>query len=113
MIEMTRAILVAVVLSCFVVGNAAAGFKSGNELFNSCESGENPKTAVEYLDGAECRGYVVGIADALLAKCLPSRVTEGQLVAVVLLWLRNHPEVRHYAANSLVFEALKENFHCN
>jgi hypothetical protein len=35
------------------------------------------------------------------------------VVDVVRLWLRDHPENRHYGAPSIVAQALKEKFPCH
>ena len=39
-------------------------------------------------------------------------ITVGQLVEVVVNYLRDHPEARHYAANSVAGVALKQAFPC-
>jgi hypothetical protein len=48
--------------------------------------------------------------------CVPqgnSGVRTDQLLDVVLLYLRDHPETRHQPAPALVINALKEKSPCN
>jgi hypothetical protein len=59
---MTRAILVAVVLSCLVVATQArADFYDGNKLWERCQ---DPSTQLF------CHGYIIGAVDALITKQL-------------------------------------------
>jgi hypothetical protein len=44
---------------------------------------------------------------------MPESVTQGQMVDIVKLWLRDHPHKRHLSAESLIVAALKEKFPCN
>ena len=107
--KMTRAILVAVALSCFGVGGAHA-FDNGNELHESCQRPESPASR------GLCSGYIVGVADTLKnlgAFCWPRGSTRGQVTDVVTLYLRDHPEKRHLPAYELVTAALKEKFPCS
>ena len=112
MMEMTRTILIAVVLCLSTFGNqavAVAKFYDGYKLQALCE-----------FDGvwhdAFCFGYVMGIVDHAMNDdviCVPNGVKAAQLPGVVKLWLRQHPESWHYAADSLVVNALNEKFPCN
>jgi hypothetical protein len=111
---MRRAMLVAVALSSLVVQEAdAAAYIDGNKLLEECEN-----VQTEFWQGT-CDGYVVGVQDALDGLrlfCVPegsSGVVAKQLVDVVKLYLRDHPESQHYSASSQVTEALKEKFPCN
>jgi hypothetical protein len=118
-------IAVAVVLSCLVVIEPAAArekrlaFVDGTKLDEACGDG----TA---FDASFCYGYVFGVADSAESTqsvkgqrmwCWPDelRVDEAmdQSVKAVQLYLRDHPENRHFAGNFLVAAALKEKFPCN
>lgn len=84
-------------------------FQTGNELFMKCENNV-------WIDEGFCNGFVSGVADTLSmtgkAVCFPANVTVGQAQAVVVSYLRIHPQDRHLAASSLVAAALKEAFPC-
>lgn len=107
---MRRAILVAVALSCFVMGKATAAAYDGNKLFEFCEKTDD-------VSFGFCFGYVSGVVDATFDEghyCWSAPgVKSQQLKDVVTLWLRDHPEKRHLPADELVATALKEKFPCN
>lgn len=101
--------------SIFFAQPSAAGWMSGNELLSACEE---MNEAIKYQQLGWCRGYIVGIADAMSpgnsvngykAK-FTAGITVQQLTDVVLKFLREHPEDRHYSAGSLVAEALSKAF---
>jgi hypothetical protein len=105
--KMTRTVLVAVALCCFVLHDSNA--RDGNQLSRDC-NGQNA-----FSDGA-CAGYIIGAKDALETRgvfCLPPGIEQGQAIDVVKLYLHDHPEKRHLPADELVEIALKEKFPCN
>ena len=66
-----------------------------------------------------CLGYIAGIAEAMeggpvgpWVACVPPRLTFRQLTDITMQLLNEHPELRHYAAASLVAKALSEAFPC-
>jgi len=66
-----------------------------------------------------CGDYVLSIADALMmgrvgrwTACIPSGVTDDQVVDVAIRFLDAHPARRGSAASELVAEALAEAFPC-
>jgi Rap1a immunity proteins len=90
----------------------STGFLNGNQLYERCNNAMGKLT---------CLGYVVGIADAILADgavsgwkaCIPvDKVSAGQLFNVVTQYLASHPEVRFLSAVSVVAGALHEAFPC-
>ena len=106
---MRRAILIAMVLCCVGAGGADA-VGNGNELYEFCQK---PDSSV--MRGV-CGGYVTGVSDALRASgsfCWPQGGTRGQVIDVVTIYLRDHPEKRHLLAFDLVSAALMEKFPCN
>jgi hypothetical protein len=91
-------------------------FISGNELHGALV---NFKSTRQNLDGAKGVGYVMGVHDALNGRtsagyCFqsPKNVTSGQLSDVVLKYLEDNPQLRHYSGNSLVSAALAQSFPC-
>ena len=82
------------------------GFLTANKLYDECTSGS-----------LFCSVYVIGVSDALIAVkpnlfCAPLGITVDQEVAVVVKYLRDHPETWHYSASSEVGVALKKAFPC-
>jgi hypothetical protein len=73
-------------------------------------------------DALQCMHYVAGFLDgydiaSAVEKgkpflCLPHDSNIGQIVRVVVKWLRDHPEKLNQAASVCVFEALGDAFMC-
>jgi hypothetical protein len=83
------------------------GFLSGNELYQKCTA--------EAVGKSYCVGYVTGIADVMqISKslCVPDGVTVGQMVDVIVKYLRDHPEKRHYSVAAATFNTLSQTFPC-
>jgi Rap1a immunity proteins len=115
---MHRAILVAAALLLTISGRANAIYFTGNDLWVWCQ--HTNASQQKPLDAGLCTGYIWGVVDVFVdAKrmfCVPqgnSGVRTDQLLDVVLLYLRDHPETRHQPAPALVINALKEKFPCN
>ena len=104
-------------------GKAAPVFYvTGQSLNEICEEGEQG----DHTSKLVCAAYIVGAYDAgdfdiepLIKKtifswrnCMPNDVGQVQLVAVVVSWIRSHPEQWHYGASSLVGRALSETWPC-
>jgi hypothetical protein len=91
------------------------GFYGWVQLFSDCEEGQAPASPADMFWGM-CLGYILGAADALQSAhkiCIPKGVEAAQVLDVVKLYIRQHPEVRHYSASHLVVTALNEKFSCN
>jgi hypothetical protein len=92
--------------------HAKAAWQSGNGLYQYCTAQQ------EML----CYGYVEGILDMTLfaeetmrlrySICTPQGVTSRELVDVVVKYLKNNPEKRHFTAAGEVWGALSEAFPC-
>ena len=114
-----RTMLVAVALSSLLAAKAAANYFDGNELLAWCENWHREMDPDDdLLLGGYCGGFA-GVVDTLVNKphtfCVPQGpggVSSAQLVEVVKLYLRDHPDNRHLAASLLVMQALKEKFPC-
>ena len=101
------------------VTSARAGYMSGFDLLESCK----PKVtnAVYRLKVAECRGYVIGVADTfdcskdVLGYKWNSRISLSQeeLVNAVIRWLNAHPRQLHHQAGGLIAAALAQSFPCS
>ena len=81
------------------------------------------KVPLDIAESHLCLGFIVGIhnshdaftqwGDMEKEFCTHKDVDVNQLVLVAVKYLESHPEDLHYAASSLVINALKEAFPCN
>jgi hypothetical protein len=92
---------------------AAGEFKTGNEVKVGLE-GWVDKQSTEYVRDAVAFGYVIGVHDALSGTlvCSGANVTQGQVIEVVLKYMRNNPEVLDQSADRVVTAALKTVWPC-
>jgi hypothetical protein len=98
-------------------------YETGNDLLSECQGGE--QSGNNNLDYARCEAYVRGAVDMigslqgeiskrdgksawrLTSVCLPTGATTGQLVDVVVKFLKENPEQRaDKAAGWLVIRAV-------
>jgi hypothetical protein len=75
-------------------GVAVANIRNGNELLESC-------TASQKLDA-------IAVLNGHHETCPPRGVTTGQILEVVVNYLRHHPETRHGPPSPLVMMAIRE-----
>lgn len=85
---------------------ARAGFVDGNELLRL--SGGSASERLYAL------GYITGVADAGhgAVYCLPSTVTDGQIMDMTERMLREFPERRNESADPLIMRMLKAAWPC-
>jgi Rap1a immunity proteins len=106
--------LVAVVLMLVSMDPAAGGFfLTGNALKSKLEKVESNYFADG--DATLALGYVMGVSDVYSAVgfiCSSNYVTSGQVAAVVLKYMREHPEQLDISAEAIIFEASKETWPC-
>jgi Rap1a immunity proteins len=89
-------------------GGAAAENQNGNELLTECTAQD---TTLQM-----CIAYIRGARDMLDAlqlagsgqRCIPQLATLGQVKDVVVRYLRQHPEERHYWRATLIIAAVRE-----
>lgn len=96
-----------------VPADAAGEFKSGNEIKIGLE-GWVDKNSTEYVRDGVAFGYVIGVHDALsgVAVCSGENVTQGQVINVVLKFMRQNPEILDRSADQVVAAALKAVWPC-
>jgi hypothetical protein len=102
---------------------------SGNAFVRLCSAVEKDKTTdEEALTSIACVSYVKGFVAGITAQagftasktkqktpkmfCLPEDVEPGQLVRIVLKFVRNNPGDAHRRTDLLVAIALREAFPC-
>jgi hypothetical protein len=91
-------------------GSSSRDYLTGKKLYEICTSTSSDL----------CMGYVIGVADALNLStfkqynifCAPTNVSAHQELAVVIKYLRDHPDTRHYSAASEIGVALAMAFPC-
>ncbi len=89
---------------------------TGNEIYSMCKVGP----INELNEHLVCAGYLTAVSDMLANRnvvngfvaCIPNTLGNGQGKDVVVKWLRDNPQVRHYPALSLVAQAWSEAFPC-
>lgn len=116
----TWAIMLAACMAVSInpIADARSGYLSGSDLLESCKP--HLIDTVYRLKVAECRGYVIGVADtfdcsrAVLGVRWNSRTRASQeeLVTTVIIWLNAHPRELHHQADGLIAAALSEAFPC-
>lgn len=112
------AFTIAAVLAFSSAECAVAGFVSGSDLLESCAPSRADRGY--RLKVAECRGYVIGVADTFDCKNQllgfswrnNMEASQQELVDVVIRWISRHPDILFYEADGLVAAALSEQFPC-
>ena len=96
-------LIVAAVLVVSMAGIVQAKPTTGNDLMQHC---------VATPDGF-CAGYVGGVIDTSYALfCFPPEATKRQIINITIMYLRDHPEILHLFAPSLVIKAMRAAFPC-
>lgn len=103
---------------------------SGNAFLQTCSAVDKPTeamTSIEMLHGNICLAYIVGLVDGvslqvdlsrvsshaeLFPYCLSDEVGNGQLVRVLLKYIRDNPAKAHLPTATLFGMAMKEAFPC-
>lgn len=96
------------------IAGSDSSYANGQQLHQFCQ--EERAASVEH--GA-CYFYSTAVADVLATTvvnnfraCIPKAVKSEQVRDVVIKFLDDHPELRHYAASGLVAEAISKAFPC-
>lgn len=85
----------------------------GRSLYESCQAIDSARNEATFN---ECAFYIKGVFDtyAMLDSsfnaCLPSKMTSGRVLEIVMDYLDKHPEKRDFSASLLVQTALTEAF---
>lgn len=117
-------------LTFAAVGAYAQDFRvpdtsTGNAFLSSCSVVEKVgPTHDDFVSAVYCLGYIHGLMDGLRASpwagvCMPTdaeagkyKVTTGQLVSILLKYVRDNPETAHYQTATLFVRALERAFPC-
>jgi Rap1a immunity proteins len=104
-VKTIRIIFAAVFLLSPTFAFSAKGFVTGDDLYSRCS-----------INSPSCTGYIAGVSDIMSTNddiCLPNHGTIQQIVDIVVKYLSEHPERRHYGAASESGIALMQAFPCN
>lgn len=106
--------LIGIFLVILVNYPVKAEFYTGNDLYKIC-GGTVETTPI-------CSAYITGVTDAFIfastknvpnSPCLPyDTVTIAQIRDIVVKYLSENPDQRHYTASSNILVALKRAFPC-
>ena len=105
-----RALLVVALVWPILPVTVHANFQDGNTLLTLCE-------AEPISQRSMCLAYISGVIDGHLSVsdslyCAPGNVTAGQLMGIVVEYLRGNPDQRRYSAASTIGTALTQAFPC-
>jgi hypothetical protein len=112
---MTNRLAIALALCVVPMAAAEAGsYETGTSLKAKCDESDAS------IQKMACTSYIAATADAMddgnsldgFRACIPVKITQGQLMAVIQRSLSRHPEKLHLSASGLVAKALAEAFSC-
>ncbi len=113
------AVFVLLAGSCASQEKSSSGsFTDGNTLLDYCIETEKSTSDPEFYKAIMCSGYVDAAIDATAIPnvqtnyCFPAGVKRRQIYAVVLKYLRDHPEQLHLNGVVLVHKAIESAFPC-
>jgi len=99
--------------------------ESGNAFLTQCElvlDRSSMKEKGDPVDAGECFGYVVGVNHGVRMAydivgqpqpyCLPDGVTHGQMMRVLIKFIKDHPEKAHQPTVGLEIESFMDAFPC-
>lgn len=96
---------------------AHGAFVDGNALYAECTATKDDATY--FSKASRCMGYVLGVYDDMMfvlqaqygkGDCTPNRITAGQITDIVIKYIRDNPQERHFSGALLVRVALFEAF---
>lgn len=122
---MRKIILVRLIMFLMILSPSVFAFPTltGKELLNYCEVSldihDNNMGRVQiesdFLQGAKagfCEGYLRGIDEAHGKKCLPENNERLANIAIIVKYLKDHPQQLDSPASYLVLKAYQYYFHC-
>ncbi len=96
--------------------------ESGNAFLSLCEDSADSASKQSHLQQGECFGYVDGVDDGIRIAydimsqpkpyCLPDGVTHGQMMRVLIKFIKDHPEKAHSQTRVLEIRSFMDAFPC-
>jgi hypothetical protein len=129
MLGAMRYLIAILLLSCW------ASAQVSDQSLNAPDSGTNFMRVCNAVDSSAttkgiCLGYVLGTTDGIKLGvrvehgivaattaneplfCLPSEVTSGQLLRILVKYIKAHPEQEHWQTPTLILTAAMDSFPC-
>jgi hypothetical protein len=108
---MSRPVAVVLYTLIAVCTQAHAEFRTGNDIKAGLEAWERQNYSFEATYAA---GYVIGAFDtsSSVNVCAPANITVGQVTALVLKYMQEHPEILHFSGDIVVNRALSNAWPC-
>jgi hypothetical protein len=110
--------MIAAVALMLSAGPAAAGFLTGDGLLEQCREYEKSQAGQDYsyVEAGLCLGYITGVGDMVKAAtsraCPPEDANRGQVILVVIKFLKENPAKLHVAAFVSITVAMQEAWPC-
>ena len=100
-------------LGSFLSAGSTKYFYNGTKLYNLCRA-DTP------IDEALCKGYILGVQDAIysghlsdhFSLCLPEGVEPDQIRLQLIRYIENNPNIMNFAAEGLVAKTLETTYAC-
>ena len=100
-------------LGSFLSAGSTKYFYNGTKLYNLCRA-DTP------IDEALCKGYILGVQDAIYSGhlsdhfnlCLPEGVEPDQIRLQLIRYIENNPNIMNFAAEGLVAKTLETTYAC-
>ena len=100
-------------LGSFLSAGSTKYFYNGTKLYNLCR-------ADTLIDEALCKGYILGVQDAIysghlsdhFSLCLPEGVEPDQIRLQLIRYIENNPNIMNFAAEGLVAKTLETTYAC-
>jgi hypothetical protein len=67
---------------------------------------------MQAVNEGDTAAEIDAVGDQLVGNCIPNTATYSQLKDVALNYMREHPEIRHESARSLIWTSYIEAFPC-
>lgn len=91
---------------------AIAAFQDGNALLADCTAERGSTTY--YQRSAYCSAYIIGVFDDFMLNreiegkgvCASSNITSGQVRDIVVKWMNDTPQMRHFSGATVVRMAI-------
>ena len=100
-------------IGSFLSAGSTKYFYNGTKLYNLCR-------AENVIDEALCKGYILGVQDAIysghlsehFSVCLPEGVEPDQIRLQLIRFIENNPDIMNFAAEGLVAKTLETSYAC-